>query len=154
MSISAENCKKASKSCFYKWIFRKQKKIFTISKAYQCDPKHHKNIIEIHFEHMWSSHSFWRHFFETHTSDFFKTFEDGHFGQKTQFFAQIFFEPPNFLAQNIPTATKLRPDIRSILNLCQKNLCDHLIGIDEKIWKNRPPLSNCFEPLSKSQRDM
>ena len=70
---------------------------------------------------------------------FFKTFEDGHFGQKTSFFPEKIFEPPNFLAENIPTATKLCPDIRSILNLCQKNLCDHLITIDEKIWKKEPP---------------
>ena len=40
------------KSFFYKRIFRKQNIFFTISVAYQCDPKHHRNIIEIHFEHL------------------------------------------------------------------------------------------------------
>ena len=73
-------------------------------------------------------------FFETHTSDLFKTFEDGHFGHKTPFFfLKFFLTPPNFLAENIPTATKFHPNIRSILNLCQNNFCHHLITIDEKI---------------------
>ena len=47
------------------------KKFFTISEAYQFDPKHHRNIIEIRFEHLGSLHPFWWHFFETRTLDFF-----------------------------------------------------------------------------------
>ena len=109
MSISAENCKKASKSCFYRWIFHKQKNFFTISKAYQCDPKHHKNIIEIHFEHMWSSHSFLRHFFETHTSDFFKDIWRWPFWPKNGIFCSKFFWPPNFFSPEHTNCHKIVP---------------------------------------------
>ena len=59
--------------------------------------------------------------------------------KKRYFVLKNFLNLQFFFAKNIPTATKLRPDIRSILNLSQKNLCDHLITIDEKIWKKEPP---------------
>ena len=133
MSISLKTAKKLQKVAFTDEFFI-NKKIFLPS------VKHinvTRNIIKTLSEYILNICEAHIHFGGTFLKPtlqiFLKTFEDGHFGQKTSFFAQKFFDHPNFLAQNIPTATKLCPDIRSIPNLCQKNLCDHLIGIDEKI---------------------
>ena len=97
------------KISFYKWIFRQQEIFFTISEAYQFDPKHHRNIFEIRFEHLGSLHPFWWHFFETRTLDFFKTFDDGHFGQKTLFFAENFFWTPKFFSREHTNCHKIAP---------------------------------------------
>ena len=96
-----------------------------------------RNIIETLSKYVLNTWEAYIHFSGTFLEPtlqiFLKTFGDGHFGQKTSFFPEIFFEPQNVLAENIPSATKFRPDIRSIPNLHQNILCDHLIGIDEKI---------------------
>ena len=86
------------KTSFYKWIFRQQKFFLTISEAYQFDPKHHRNIIEIRFEHLGSLHPFWWHFFETRTLDFFGTLYLTMviLAKKRYFFMKIFLNPQIF----------------------------------------------------------
>ena len=63
----------------------------------------------------------------------------GHFCKKLWFLTENFFDPPHFLVGNRQSDEKIRPDIRSILNPCQKIFFEHLIKIRQKIWKNRPP---------------
>ena len=137
--IQREKYKKAAKHPFTNEFFVNKKVFLPSVKHINLTP----NIIETLSKYVLYTWEAYIHFGGTFLKPalqiFFKTFEDGHFGQKTSFFPEKIFEPPNFLAENIPTATKLCPDIRSILNLCQKNLCDHLITIDEKIWKKDPP---------------
>ena len=130
---SREKYKQASKHPFTNEFFV-NKKFFLLS------VKHinlTRNIIETLSKYVLNTWGAYIHFGGTFLKPalqiFFKTFDDGHFGQKTLFCAEKIFEPPNFFAKNIPTATKLRPDIRSILKLYQKNLFDHLTTIDEKI---------------------
>ena len=138
MGIQREKYKKAAKHPFTNEFFVNKKVFLPSVKHINLTP----NIIETLSKYVLYTWEAYIHFGGTFLKPalqiFFKTFEDGHFGQKTSFFPEKIFEPPNFLAENIPTATKLCPDIRSILNLCQKNLCDHLMTIDEKIWKKEP----------------
>ena len=126
------------KTVFYKWI---QKKFCTISKAYQFNPKHHRNIIEIYFEHLGSSHPFWWNFFETRTSDFLKTLYCWSFWQKIViFFGKFFLTPPIFW----PKTDKMSKKSRRTLEISQiptkKFFGPIWQKMSEKIQKRTPPL--------------
>ena len=63
--------KQGSKVFFFKRIFRKQKNRFFPISISMHDPKFHKNIIEIHFEHLGRSQPFLWNFLNYKKMDFF-----------------------------------------------------------------------------------